>query len=172
MNLSGKKVLIVLAPDKFRDEEYFIPKQILESYGVKVITTSKEKEAVSVIERKKVTVDVLLKDVTADYDAIIFVGGPGSAGYFNDKTALDLTKEAYEKGKIVAAICIAPSILANAGILEGKKAAAWPSEGKNLKAKGADYTGKPVTQDGKIITANGPDAAKEFAETIAKELTR
>ncbi len=170
MDLSSKKVLIVLAPDKFRDEEYFIPRQVLEGYGIKVLTTSKAKEAVSIIEKKKILVDVLLEDATTDYDAIIFVGGPGAAGYFNDQTALDLVKDFYEENKVVAAICIAPTILANAGILEGKKATVWLSEGKNLKAKGATYTGQPVTRDGKIITANGPDAAKEFAETIAQAL--
>ncbi len=170
MNLSDKKVLMVLAPEKFRDEEYFIPRQVLESYGIKVFTSSNKEEAVSIIEKKKIKIDTLLKDTTTDYDAIIFVGGPGAAGYFNDKTALDLAKDFHEEGKVVAAICIAPTILANAGILKDKKATVWPSEGKNLKAKGAVYTGQPVTQDGRIITASGPDAAKEFAETIAKEL--
>ncbi|MDP2907151.1 MAG: DJ-1/PfpI family protein [Nanoarchaeota archaeon] len=170
MDLSNKKVLMVLAPEKFRDEEYFIPRQVLERYGIKVFTASNKKEAISVIEQKKVTVDILLENATTDYDAIIFVGGPGAAGYFNDQTALDLAKDFCEENKVVAAICISPTILANAGILEGKKATVWPSESKNLKAKGATYTSQPVTQDGKIITANGPDAAKDFAETIVKSL--
>ncbi len=170
MDLSNKKVLMVLAPEKFRDEEYFIPRQVLEGYGIKVFTTSNKGEAVSIIEQKKVVVDVLLEDATTDYDAVIFVGGPGAAGYFNDQTALDLVKDFYEENKVIAAICIAPTILANAGILEGKKATVWPSESKNLKAKGATYTSQPVTQDGRIITANGPDAAKDFAETIVKAL--
>lgn len=170
MDLSNKKVLRVIAPDGFRDEEYFVPKQVLENYGAKVITASKEKEAISKIEKKKVKIDILLKDATADYDAVIFVGGPGSATYFNDKTALNLAKTAYEKGKIVAAICIAPVILANSEILQGKRATVWSSEGKKLEEKGAIYTGKPVTQDGKIITADGPNSAREFAETIAKAL--
>lgn len=170
MDLSDKKILMVLAPDRFRDEEYFTPRQILERYGAKITVASKEKEAISIIEKKKVKIDVLLKDATADYDAVVFVGGPGSATYFNDKVALNLAKNAYEKGKVVAAICIAPVILANSGILQGKKATVWSSEEKNLEDKGATYTGKPVTQDGKIITASSPDAAKEFAETIAKAL--
>ena len=170
MDLSNKKVLMVLAPEKFRDEEYFIPRQVLEGYGIKVFTTSNKKESVSIIEQKKVTVDVLLEDATTDYDAIIFVGGPGAAGYFNDPIALDLVKDFYEENKVVAAICIAPTILANAGVLKGKKATVWPSESKNLKSKGATYTSQPVTQDGRIITANGPDAAKDFAETIVQAL--
>jgi len=170
MSLTDKKVLMVIAPEGFRDEEYFVPKQVLESYGVKVLTVSKSREAVSKIEQKKVSVDLLLKDANTGYDAIIFVGGPGAATYFSDQTAMGLAKSFYEKGKVVAAICIAPSTLANAGLLNGKKATAWPSEEKNLVNQGAVFTGKPVTQDGKIITANGPDAAKEFGETIAKAL--
>jgi len=172
MSLANKKVLMVLAPEKFRDEEYFVPRKVLESYGVKVFTASNKEKAVSVIDQNEIIVDVLLEDAVTDYDGIIFVGGPGAAGYFNDQTALDLAKDFYKDGKIVAAICIAPTILANAGILDGKKATVWPSESKNLKAKGATYTGQPVTQDGKIITANGPDAAKDFAETIAKQLSK
>lgn len=172
MDLSNKKILMVLAPKDFRDEEYFIPKQILEGYKAKIITTSKTKEAVSAIEKKKIAIDILMKDVTIDYDAIVFIGGPGSTVYFDDKTAQNLAKTAYEQGRIVAAICITPVILANAGILQGKKATVWYSEGKKLEEKGAVYTGKPVTQDGRIITANGPDSAKEFAETIAKALKK
>lgn len=171
MDLSGKKILVVLAPKDFRDEEYFEPKRILEGYGAKITTASKGTEAVSMVEKKKVRVDILLNEATTDYDAIVFIGGSGSEVYFDDETALDLVKSAYEQGKVIAAICIAPSVLANAGILKGKKATVSPSEENNLKEKGAIYTGKPVTQDGKIITARGPSASKEFGETIAKALS-
>jgi protease I len=75
-----------------------------------------------------------------------------------------------KKEKIVGAICIAPVTLANAGILTGKKATVFESETKKLKDKGANCTRKNVERDGKTITANGPKAAKEFGETIAKAL--
>ena len=71
-----------------------------------------------------------------------------------------------EDEKVVAAICIAPSILVNAGILNGRRATAFPSERDNINAVGT-FTGKPVEVDGKIITANGPEAAAEFGKKIA-----
>jgi protease I len=115
--------------------------------------------------------DMLLKEVNIqDFDAIIFIGGAGAAEYFDDPVAHKLAKDAYASGKIVAAICVAPVILARAGLLQGKKATAWESEGDQLRSLGADYTGKPVEVDGKIITAAGPFAAKDFGEAIVKAL--
>jgi protease I len=71
---------------------------------------------------------------------------------------------------ILAAICAAPSILANAGLLKGKTATSFPDEGENLKAKGANFTGQGLEIDGRIITADGPAHAKQFGEAIVKAL--
>jgi len=167
MELSGKKVLMVVAPVNFRDEELFVPKEILESAGAAITVTSRGVTTAQGSLGKTVAIDKDLTKVNStDYDAIIFVGGPGTTTYFNDQNALDLAKSAFTSGKVVGAICIAPSILANSGILSGKKATAFPSEAGNLKAKGATYTGESVTVDGKIVTAKGPEAAKEFGEAI------
>ena len=88
----------------------------------------------------------------------------------NDTKALDIAIQASQKGKVIGAICIAPSRLANAGLLRDKKATAFPSEKENLESKGAKYTGDPVTKDGKIVTGKGPEAAQKFAEEIEKSL--
>lgn len=107
--------------------------------------------------------DTTLEDVDVSrFDALVFVGGSGAKIYFDDPTAHRLAREAYENGRVVAAICIAPSTLANAGLLGGKKATCFPSESQNLREKGAVYTGKPVEQDGRIVTADGPGSAREF----------
>ena len=164
-------VLMIVAPIGFRDEECLEPKEVFEGAGVDVTIASKGTK----IAKGKLGAELeVQKDIsevkTADYDAIVFVGGPGTTIYFNDPAALKIAKEAYAAGKITAAICIAPSILANAGLLRGKKATSFPSEETNLKMKGAIYTGKNVEQDGKIITANGPGAAKEFGKLILKNL--
>lgn len=163
----GKKVLIIIAPSNFRDEELFLPKEVLESAGVKVTIASKTTGTIIGKLGGRAEAELALKDADAsDYDAVVFVGGPGASAYFNDRTALELAKDASRNGKLIAAICIAPSILANAGLLSGKRATAFPSEEGNLKAKGATYTNEPVTTDRKIITANGPAAAREFGEAI------
>ncbi|MEM2974177.1 MAG: DJ-1/PfpI family protein [Candidatus Micrarchaeia archaeon] len=165
------KVLMVVAPTEFRDEECFEPKGELEDAGIEVIIASKGTRLAKGKLGGEIDVQKDLSEVRAsDYDAVVFVGGQGSAQYFNDPTALRLAREANDKCKIVAAICIAPSILANAGILKGKKATAYPSEEGNLRVKGAIYTGKAVEQDGKIITANGPAAARNFGKAILKSI--
>jgi len=72
----------------------------------------------------------------------------------------------------VAAICISPVTLARAGILKNRRATVFPTEAEELKKEGAIYTGAPVEEDGRIITASGPEAAGEFGERIASVLFR
>lgn len=165
------KVLLIIAPENFRDEEYFHTKEELESADIETETASKQMGECTGMLGKTADVDITTEVVNVDnYDGIVFVGGTGASIYFEDEKALGIAKEAFEKGKVVAAICIAPSILANAGILSGKKATAYSSEEENLKKNGAEYTGEAVTVDGNIITANGPAAAKEFGKKIARAL--
>jgi len=169
--LEGKSILMIIAHKNFRDEEFQKPYDIFTDSGAKVtIASSSLEEAIGMLG-KKVKPDILLEDVNVEeYDAIIFVGGSGATEYFEDPAALQIAKQAYEKGKIIGAICIAPSILANAGILEGRRATSYVSEKSNLEAHGAIFTGKNVEVDGNIVTANGPHAAKKFGETIAELL--
>lgn len=169
-DLNKKNILMIIAPTDFKDEEYFIPKQIFENNKAIVKTASLTKEAISVTG-KKVQVDLLLNNIIVqNFDAIIFIGGPGANIYFNNKTAHQLVKQSYDKQKIIAAICIAPSTIANAGILKGKRATAFPTQEDNLESKGATYTGDSVTVDGKIVTGKDPTAARKFGETIVNLL--
>ena len=163
---------MVVAPEDFRDEEFFEPKEIFQKAGLQITVASKGVKEAQGLLGGSASVDVNITQVNLnDYDAVVFVGGPGSNIYFNDSTALELAKSAYQSQKIIGAICIARSILANAGLLQDKKATCFSSEAENLKAKGAQYTGEPVTVDGKIITASGPQAARQFGEAIVKTLT-
>lgn len=165
-----KKILMVIAPADFRDEEYFETRKILEDAGNKVTVANSTGQPSKSMFGKLVKPDKSFYDVNAkDFDAIIFVGGSGTSVYFNNQQALNLAKEFNKSGKIVAAICIAPSILANAGILDDKKATSFPSERDNINAVGT-YTGKIIETDGKIITGSGPEAAKEFGKKIAEAL--
>lgn len=170
-NMEGKKILMVVAPEGYRDEEFRDPKEVFEEAGAEVIVASKGVETAKGKISDTVKVDMDISDVVAfDYDAVIFVGGPGATVYFDDPIAQKIARDAAEAGRIVGAICIAPSILANAGLLEGKKATSFPSEQKNIEPKCAEYTGDEVTVDGNIVTANGPDAADAFGRAIANLL--
>jgi len=169
------RVLLIIAEKNFQDIEFSHTKEELEKQGFAVKVASKSKGIKKGALGGSAEAEISLKDVNADdYGAVAFIGGGGSQQYFQDKEALNIAQESYKKGKITAAICIAPIILANAGILQGKKAAVWDSgDGSmisKLELKGARFINKDVIQDGKIITACGPHAAREFGKTIAKNL--
>jgi len=171
LSLTNKTVLMIIAPENFRDEEYFHTRESLEEGGLDVTVASTQKIAVSSIEKKQVEVEKLLDDVTSDYDAVVFIGGSGAKIYFENEKALNLAKEFYNDCKIVAAICIAPMILAHAGILHGKKATVWEGAAADIKDFGVNYTAEEITVDGNIITANGPKASYNFGDAIVKALS-
>ena len=166
-----KKIVFVVAPEVFRDEEYIEPKTILEAAGVEVTTASTVVGEIYGKIKIKAQSQMLAKDIRVkDFDGIFFVGGGGASVYFEDKTIHNIAKQFYDNGKIVSAICIAPVILANAGLLQNKKATVFPDGADALLQNGAIYTGKDVEVDGKIVTGNGPQAAKHFAEELLKIL--
>jgi len=172
-NLTEKKVLVILAPKNFRDEEYFITRVALQANGAQIVTVSKGVEEATGTKGGKVKIDFELDEVKPDdYEAIVFVGGKGAAGYFKNKKVLDLARDFAQKDKVIGAICIAPTILANAGVLKGKKATSFSSEKSNLLSKGAKFTGVEVQQDGKIITASGPEASDAFGRKLAEVLAK
>lgn len=169
----SKKVLMILAHEAFRDEEYDKPRRILETDGVEVTVASSSLGEATGRFGLKAPVDILVKDAAeADYDAIVYIGGGGASEYFTDPAALKLARDFAEAGKVVAAICIAPHTLATAGVLKTKQATCFPSEKDALLRFGAEYTGTAVEVDGNVITADGPESAEEFGEAILEALGR
>lgn len=161
-------VLMVIAPEIFRDEEYAEPKSVLEAWGASVATASLQRGVCA--GKLGMTAEATLAIAEADpsqYDAVVFVGGGGAQVFFDDPDAHALARGALENRRVLAAICIAPSILAHAGLLEGVRATAFPSQREDLIAHGATWSEGPVEVDGPIITANGPDAARAFGLAIA-----
>ncbi len=165
------KILMIIAPVDFRDEELFRTKEIFEKKGFQVTVTSKEICLAKGMLGATTQIDKSLESVNVnEYEAVVFIGGSGASMYFDDKTALNIAKNAKSLNKVIGAICIAPSILANAGVLEGKNATCYPSERKNLSAKGAKYIESEVIVDGRIVTADGPKSAEKFGIKIAELL--
>lgn len=118
--------------------------------------------------------DMLLTDVQVeDYDAIIFIGNE-SLIYLNDPEAHRIAQEVVEQGRVLAALCHGPLVLAEAGVLDGRQATAWFGFGsdqcKKLQRNGAICTYARVQQDGLIITGKGPDATAAFVGAIKRLL--
>jgi protease I len=171
IDLTGIDVLLVIASNDFRDEEYREPAQALAHAMAGVVIASSSKDAASGMFGAQVEPDLLLSEVdVSKYAAIIYVGGSGASEYFESATAHKIAQDAVAQDKLVCAICSAASTLANAGVLKGRKATCFTSEKANLEAKGAKVVKKSVVRDGRIITANGPDSAAAFAKVICETL--
>ena len=174
--LEGKKVVLIVSFKDFRDEEYFVPKGILEGAGVEVKTASNKMGTARGADGGEVEIDLLVSELNpALFDAIVFIGGPGALNQLDNENSYKIANETVSQGKVLAAICISPVILAKAGVLSGKKATVWSSALDRspieiLKANGAIYRDEMVVVDGKIITANGPAAAQKFAQAIIETL--
>lgn len=170
--MSNVKIAIVISFKDFRDQEYFIPKTELEKAGAEISTISSQKGLAVGADGGEANVDLQAGEIEVkNFDAVLFIGGPGMAEQLDNVEFQKLAQDTTVKDKVLGAICIAPALLAKAGVLEGKKATVWSSPMdkstvKILEQGGATYEDKPVVVDGEIITANGPDSAKEFAETI------
>ena len=163
------KILMVIAPKEFQGQEYSESKKVFIEHGFKVVTASER--AGECIEKygARVWAEVPIHSLSAhDFDAIVLIGGPGATEYFHEVDLLHLIQDAEKAGKILAAICIAPVILANAGVLKGKRVTAFSTVRENLIQAGASFTGDEVEIDGNIVTADGPEASERFAEEIVK----
>ena len=169
----AKRVLFMPASKDFRDEEYFQPKKILEDSGVLTTTASTILGELTGMLGSTARSTINIADTKVeDYDAVVFVGGIGAEKLFHDHFAIEIAKNSLKNNKILAAICIAPMILANSGVLKGKKATISSYLSKELASKGAIYTNSPVEADGIIITASGPRSSDIFAKTILKLLSK
>lgn len=163
-----KRIAMIIAHEGFRDEELLRPKEILERRGGRVTVVSSKPGTATGKLGATMPVDELLEGLSAQaFDAVVFVGGPGSKAYFDDPAAQRLAKEAVRQDKVLAAICSAGAILARAGVLNGLNATCYPTEAEDLRRGGATYTAKTVETHGKVITGSGPEAAASFGAAIA-----
>lgn len=175
--LKGKLIVMIIAFRDFRDVEYFVPKEVLETAGAEVKTASNQKGVAIGADGGEVEIDFLVSEINpAAFDAVVFIGGPGTLKYLDNEDSYKLVRDTISQGKLLASICISPVILAKAGVLEEKKATVWSSPMDKsairiLEQYKAIYQDEPVVVDGNIITASGPGAANEFGEKIRELLT-
>jgi len=171
-----KKILFVIAYNNFKDEEYAIPRSILKDKGFSITTASNKKGIALGVNGLDVEVNYLINEIDInDFDVLVFVGGSGCLRALDNQDSYNLINQAKKDDKVITAICIAPVILAKAGVLKGKKATVWSSPMdkspiKILTQNGAIFENLDVVVDGNIITANGPQAAEEFGIVISKHI--
>jgi protease I len=168
----AKSVLMVIAPEDFRDEEFKEPHDLFIKSGIKVTVASTDTGSVRGMLGMIVKPDITLDLVNPDsFDAVVVVGGTGCKVLWDDTTLHNIVQNFNDKKKTTAAICIAPVVLARAGILKDVKATVYPAVKDDICVCGANYTGSEVEKAGNIITGSGPKSAKDFAETILRAIS-
>ncbi len=170
---TGAKIAALIVPSQnFREEELFETIRALDAAAIQTDIASTRIGILRGMLGRMTEANFLVGRLRVeDYDAIIFIGGPGAAEYVANPAALNLAREAVRQRKILAAIDTAPTILANAGVLTGVRATSFLSERNRLILSGAVYTGIPVEQDRLIITGRDPAASILFGRAIADALT-
>jgi len=165
------KILMVVAPLDFRDVEYFTPKKIFEDEGFAVSTASIQSGTARGADGGEVKIDLTVSQAdSADFVAVVFVGGPGMRQITDDESLQALAIKFSKAGKLITAICVAPAVLAKAGLLAGKEATSHSDAKQVLEDAGALFLDQPVVVSDKIITANGPEASEEFGRQIVEKL--
>lgn len=179
---SKRNVVMLIAPDNYRDEEYEKPRAALEAAGAEVTVASTAagrcKGMLGGMAKADIDLTNALLLARNDlWDAVVFVGGSGARVFFNNGEAHALAREVATQGRVVGAICIAPTTLAYAGLLSGIEATSFESARQALEDSGAVWTGRPVESavckvaDGcVVVTANGPQAADGFGRALVKAL--
>ncbi len=164
----------MIAQQNFRDEEYLIPKGLLEREGAEVTTASITTEEARGMLGARVKPDIAVRDAnTNNFDCLIVAGGSGSPKLADYPEVLNIIRKFDQQNKPIASICLAGYVLAKAGVLKGRTATVFPEDFALIEYRrsGVVYSDKPVVVDERFVTAAGPEDAREFAEEIIKILS-
>lgn len=157
-------MIYVFLAEGFEEIEALTPVDILRRGKVEVTTVGVGGKVITSSHGIPVTADITDAELTdfGNAEGIVLPGGmPGTLNLEKNDTVINAVKYSYENGKLIGAICAAPSILGHLGLLEGKRATAFPGFEKELK--GVDFHNDFVSHDGLIVTARGMGVSVDFA---------
>jgi 4-methyl-5(b-hydroxyethyl)-thiazole monophosphate biosynthesis len=161
-----KRVLCLLA-DGFEEIETVTPVDVLRRAGVEVVIAALTEKIATGRCGIRIEADALLADVdTASFDLLLIPGGPGVAALRSDGRPVQLAREFSSSGKTVAAICAAPLVLMDAGLLTGRRFTAYQS----VRAELGGGLDERVVTDGNLITSRGAGTALDFSLAIVVSL--
>ncbi len=163
------KVAVVLA-DGFEEVEAVAIIDVLRRAGIDTVVAGLHDGPVASARKVRIVPDTVIDMVRAeDFDMVVLPGGqPGSDNLNEDPRVHELIKSFSRKGKLTGAICAAPYVLANAGVLKGKHATSYPSYKDRLG--GAVYEERAVVVDGTVLTSRGAGTALSFGLAIVEKL--
>lgn len=168
--------ILILSTNGFEQSELEKPLADLKAKGATVHVATPDGEDIKGWDKDDwggtVKADLALKDVNvADYHAIVLPGGQINPDLLRvNKDAITLIRSFVDAGKIVAAICHAPWLLIEAGIIEGRKATSYGSISTDMKNAGAHWEDSEVVVDQGIITSRSPEDLDAFVGKIVEEI--
>jgi protease I len=168
MSSSTKNSVLIFLPKKgFNEEEYNIVRARLLKARKQVFITSDDHSVCSGSKGMKVKSDTSFLNVNVNnFSSLILIGGSGSRNYWKNESLHKIIKKFFEAKKVIAAICSSPVILANAGILQDKKATCFSEDKMELINAGIDYQDRNVVVDEHIVTANDSKSSLQFSEAV------
>ena len=184
INLSTARVLL-MATHGYEEAELFDPRQGMLDAGATVVVASFAKEPIvgvrydrtsgkSVPSLRNLTPDLLLSEVDVhSFDALLLPGGADNpAALRGSSEALDIVRRFAAERKLIASICHASSLLAEAGVIEGRRVTGWSSIRPRLETAGAFVVDEPVVVDGNLISSRMPSDIPAFTAAILSALAR
>ena len=158
------KVYVLLA-NGFEEIEGLTPVDLMRRAGIEVVMASiTDSLQITGARGIKVTADMLLSDIADEADMVILPGGmPGTTNLKESSEVRSMVQKYYDAGKYIAAICAAPTVFGDMGLLNGKKATCYPGLEAGLNGAMWPGEGESVVVDGNIITSRGVGTAIDFA---------
>lgn len=157
----------------FEDSEFRFPYDRLREAGheVRVVGTEEGKRLKGKRGREIVMTDRSIREVSADdFDALVIPGGYSPDRLRMNREMVDFTREVFESGKPVAAVCHAGSMLVEADVADGRILTSWPSIRTDLINAGAHWIDEAIVEDANLITARKPEDLPAFSEAILRQL--
>ena len=166
-----KRVLVPLAQGCEELEAVTII-DLLRRAKIDVVTAGLDDQPVTASRGVRLMPDINLDTaINQDFDMLVLPGGmPGAEHLDNDPRIKTLLKKMANNEQYTAAICAAPKVLANAGVLAGKKATSYPGFLDNLDLPDTELVTDAVVIDGNVITSRGPGTAMDFALALIEKL--
>lgn len=166
--------VLIMVDDGVEDAEFIYPYYRFQEEGYKVdVVASKANETYKGKYGVLFKSDLSPKEVYVnEYDALIIPGGRAPDRMRIDKGLVDIVKEAYQKGKVIAAVCHGPQMLIEANVLRGKKATCWKSVMTDLKNAGAIFLNEAAVVDGNMVTSRSPADLPKFCQEAIKLLKK
>lgn len=169
-----KQVYMIIAQKDFRDEELLTPKKILEDKGFAVIVASPEGGECTGMLGATVKADCTIDDIsiTNDTKALVVIGGKNSPSLMKIDTLGYKLQEAKDKELVIGAICLAPMVVASFDLITGMSATVYPTPEsvKTLKDHKVLFIPESVVVEDWLVTANGPESAEAFGESLVDVL--